>query len=307
MANLIVNMLELANVKAYHTWIGSRSLPYKYTEVPTPLVDDHMIATYIATDGQYYFLDATSDYTAFGYPSSMIQGKEALIAKGPGQFEIKLVPVIDKSKNFMTDSMTLRIDGNQILGVGSSSLSGFPKVFGSYEMDRAERDDVKKYVIKLVGKGSNKFFLDKYSIGNLGNRDTPTTVNYDFRITDYFQKIGNEIYINLNLNKDFYNIFINTATRKTPKEIDFAYTKYEYIELTLPQDYTVEYLPENSKADGALLGHDIHYHVNGNKIIFSKKLYVDYLLMRPDQFGSWNESVKEISEAYKESIILKKK
>ena len=32
MANLIVNMLKLANVKAYHTWIGTRDLPYKYTQ-----------------------------------------------------------------------------------------------------------------------------------------------------------------------------------------------------------------------------------------------------------------------------------
>ena len=32
MANLIVNMLKLANVKAYHTWIGTRDLPYKYSK-----------------------------------------------------------------------------------------------------------------------------------------------------------------------------------------------------------------------------------------------------------------------------------
>jgi hypothetical protein len=265
-----------------------------------------MIATYIDAGGKHYFLDATSDYTAFGYPSSMIQGKEALIAKGPAEFEIQTVPVIDKAKNFMTDSMNLKIEGNQLIGAGNSLLQGYPKVFGGYEMDRAEQDDVKKYVTKLVGKGSNKFFLDKYAIANLENRDNPTRINYDFRVTDYFQKIGDEIYINLNLNKDFYNSFI-TATRKSPKETDFAYTKYEYIELTLPENYSVEYVPQNSKADGSLLGHEINYTVNGNKIIFSKKLYVDYLLMQPAQFELWNEAVKKVSEAYKESIILKKK
>jgi hypothetical protein len=29
--------------------------------------------------------------------------------------------------------------------------------------------------------------------------------------------------------------------------------------------------------------------------------------MLPEQFEQWNEAVKKISEAYKESIILKKK
>jgi transglutaminase-like putative cysteine protease len=307
MANLIVNMLSLANVKAYHTWIGTRNLPYKYSDVPTPLVDDHMIATYIGNDGQYYFLDATSDYTAFGYPSSMIQGKEALIGKGPDQFEIKSVPVIDRKMNLMTDSMALHIDTNVIVGSGSSSLTGYPKVFGGYELDRAEQDDVKKYVTRLVGKGSNKFFLDQYTLSNLENRDKPTTIKYDFRISDYFQTIGDEIYINLNLNKDFYNSVINTETRKSPKELDYAYTKYEFIELTLPEGYSIEYLPENSKNDGKLLGHEITYQLKGNKILFSKKLYVDYLLMQPTEFVSWNSDVKKVSEAYKESIIIKKK
>ena len=55
MASLIVTMLKVAGVKSYRTWIGTRDLPYKYSQVPTPLVDNHMIATYIAADGQYYF------------------------------------------------------------------------------------------------------------------------------------------------------------------------------------------------------------------------------------------------------------
>ena len=101
MANLIVNMLKLAGVKAYHTWIGTRDLPYKYSKVPTPLVDNHMIATYISADKQYYFLDATSDHTPFGLPSSMIQGKEALIGLDPTHYEVKMIPEIAKEKNVM--------------------------------------------------------------------------------------------------------------------------------------------------------------------------------------------------------------
>lgn len=307
MANLIVSMLQLAGVEAHHTWIGTRDLPYKYSELPTPLVDNHMIATYISKSGQYYFLDATSDYTPFGYPSSMIQGKEALISKGPSAFEIKQVPVLDKEKNFMTDSMTIVLDNNMIAGSGTSSLMGYPKVFGGYELDRAEQDDVKKYVTKLLGKGSNKFFLDNYEVSDLLNRDKPTRLTYDFRIADYFQKIDNEIYINLNLNKDFYNAFINKDTRRSPLESDYKYVKYESISLQIPDGYTVEYLPENAQHDGPLLGYQIAYEVKGSKVLFTKKIYLDYLLLEPARFEAWNESVKAVSEVYKESIILKKK
>jgi hypothetical protein len=307
MANLIVSMLDIAGVKAHHTWIGTRDLPYRYSELPTPMVDNHMIATYISKDGKYYFLDATSDYTAFGYPSSMIQGKEALISKGPSDFEIKQVPVLEKENNFMTDSMSISLADNQITGSGTSSLNGYPKVFGGYELDRAEQDDVKKYVTRLLGKGSNKFFLDKYQVSNLSDRDAPTRVKYDFRIMDYFQKIDDEIYINLNLNKDYYNAFINRDTRKVPRESDYKYVKYETISLDIPAGYQVEYLPENANYDGSLMGYTVGYEVKDNKVLYSKMFYLNYLLLEPAQFELWNESVKAVSEVYKESIILKKK
>lgn len=307
MANLMVDMLRIAGVKAYHTWIGTRDLPYKYSEVPTPLVDNHMITTYIAADGTYYFLDATSDYTPFGYPSSMIQGKEALISKGPSSFEIKQVPVMEKERNYSNDSVALVLDNNAISGTGVTTLSGYPKVFGGYELDRAEADDVKKYVTKLVGKGSNKFFLDGYEVSHLSERDKPTRIGYSFRILDYFQKIDDEIYINLNLNKDYYNTYINTEIRKVPWETEFRYLKAETISLQIPDGYEIEYLPGIARHDSALLGYDVRYEVKGNKVLYTKKIYLNFLMLNTTEFDTWNESVKKLSEVYKESIILKKK
>jgi hypothetical protein len=306
MANLIVNMLSLAGVKSYYTWIGTRDLPYKYTDVPTPLVDNHMIATYISPKGEYYFLDATSDYTTFGLPSSMIQGKEALIAKDSKTYELKIVPVVQKEKNIMTDSLFIKLDQQSLTGSGRITLNGFPKVFGGYELDRAEADDVKDYVTKLSGKGNNKYYLDDFTVKDLKDRSRPTAIDYKFRISDYFQKVGDEIYLNLNLNKDFYNASINVANRKTSKEIDYAYVKQEYIEFEIPKGYKVEYVPENTIHHGNLMSCEINYKVSGNKIVFKKKLLIDYLLMQPEQFESWNQSVKALSTAYKESIILRK-
>src|SRR5690606_21703142 len=243
---------------------------YQYSRIPTPLVDNHMIATYIGPDKQYYYLDATSDYTPFGFPSSMIQGKEALIGLDKQRFELKVVPVIERENNLIRDSVTIHIQGNELAGTGTSTLQGFPKVFGSYALDRSKSDDVKKSIVRLIGKGSNKFYLDDYSVKGTDSRDTPTFVRYDFRIGDYFQQIGDELYINMNLSKDHYNEFINTASRLSPKESDYKYQKQEYYELAIPGEYEVEYLPENTKFDGDLAGYDIRYEVKHGKIILQK-------------------------------------
>jgi hypothetical protein len=306
MANLIVSMLKMANIKAYHTWIGTRDLPYKYSVVPTPLVDNHMIATYIDSQQRYYYLDATSDHTAFGLPSSMIQGKEALIGFDKNKYEVKLVPEMSKETNIMNDSISIHLDGNQIAGKGRTSLVGYAKVFGGYELDRAEKDDVKRYVTRLIGKGSNKFYLDGFGLANLEDRDTPTRIDYTFRIGDYFQKIGDELYINLHLKKDYYNAFID-KTREAPMEISYKYIENDFCEFTIPDGYDVEYLPSSVKVNGDLIGLETAYLRENNKIIFTKKFYIDRLLVMPGDFERWNTSIKELSEVYKESIILKKK
>jgi transglutaminase-like putative cysteine protease len=307
MANLIVAMLQLASVKAYHTWIGTRDIPYQYTKLPTPLVDNHMIATYVTQDGKYYFLDGTDDYLPFGMPSSMIQGKEALIGFDSVHYEIKTVPVIDKSVNVMTDSMLIKINDNLLVGTGKSSLNGYAKDFGAYQLNRADEEEVKKYVTRLIGKGNNKFFLDNYKLKDLADKDKPTRIAYSFRIGDYFQKVGNEIYLNINLNKEFYNDFINADTRRTPKENDYQYVKHEYIEFEIPSNYVIEYLPPSVTFDNGILGYDIRYSSKAGKIIFEKMLFLNYLLLEPAQFTSWNAAVTQVSEVYKESVILKKK
>lgn len=307
MANLIVNMLSLAGIKGHHAWIGTRDLPYLYSRIPTPLVDNHMIAVYVGDDNRYYYLDATSDHTPFGLPSSMIQGKETLIGIDDNKYEVKTIPETSKERNVMVDSVAIQLDGEQIVGKGMTSLGGYPKVFGSYALDRAGNDEIKRSVTRLIGKGSNKFYLDDYSLAGVSNRDVRTTIDYSFRIGDYFQKIGDELYVNLNLNKDHYNDFINVAARISPKERDYKYEKIDYCELTIPDGYMLEYLPPNARVDGDLIGFETEYRSENGKVQFRKKFYVNYLLMQPHQFERWNDAVKPLSEAYKESIILKKK
>lgn len=307
MANILVSMMRIAGIKSYHTWIGTRDLPYAYSKLPTPLVDNHMIATYISKDNEYIFLDATSNHTAFGLPSSMIQGKEALIGLGPDTYEIKQVPIIPKDKNVMVDSISFKIINDQLEGKGMASVTGYAKVFAGYRLERTNEDDIKNYVTRLVGKGSNKFYLDKYAIQGLDNQDAATSISYEFRIGGYYQKIGQEIYINLNMNRDYYNDFINIDLRDTPWENDYKYIKREVSVFDIPEGYTLEFLPKDVKFDSDNIGLHVTYSVANDQVTMDKTFYLDFLMLQPAQFKNWNESIKSISEVYKESLILKKK
>src|SRR5258705_2509490 len=78
MASILTVMINYAGVPAYYTWIGSRALPYDYTDVHLPITDNHMIST-IKLDTGYVFLDGTDSYCVFAAPSEHIHGKQSLI------------------------------------------------------------------------------------------------------------------------------------------------------------------------------------------------------------------------------------
>jgi hypothetical protein len=302
MASITVNMLNAAGIEAYFTWIGTRDIPYKYSELPSPIVDNHMIATYIDSE-DYYFLDATSQYSAYNLPSSMTQGKEALIALDENNFEIREVPILAKEQNVTKDSAHFKLVNGNISGSGKLSLKGYPKVFNSYKMIKSSSKAVDDYITKLLGRGSNKFFVENYKIDHLDNLDKPIEVVYDFRIEDYYRKIGNKIYFNMNLDKSFTGDIIED-NRKQAKENDFKYINESISVLEVPENYKVKHLPENATFSNDVFGFDITYTVIDDQVILKRQFFVDYLLLEKDKFEQWNEVIKKLSNAYRDALIL---
>jgi transglutaminase-like putative cysteine protease len=305
MASLVVGMLKVAGIKAYHTWIGTRDLPYRYTEWPTPGVDNHMIATYIDKHKNYYFLDATGNYTSVDFPSSMTQGKEGLIALDDTHYEIREVPVIPHGSNLQTDSVELKIDGRALTGKGTAHFTGYPKIDLSYSVDKAREDAIKENVKAEVSKGNNKFVLTDFSVQHLHDKELPLAIHYRFSIGDYVQSLNQEIYVNLNLEKRYYNRTI-TATRKVPYENDFMREFRDTYTLIIPEGYEISYVPADAAYAGKNLGFNFSYERTGNTLILHRTLYTNFLLLQASEFADWNEGIRLLSQAYKETVLLKK-
>ncbi len=200
MASALVSMLREAEIEAHFTWVGTRDLPFKYSDVPAPITDNHMIAT-VVLDGKTYFLDATGQYLPLGLPSSMIQGKECLISLNEDKFIVEKVPIIPKEINVMCDSVNITLDNGIIKGNAKIEFYGYAKFFNTFKLIKANQKSVDDYLKRLLTKGSNKFHLNNYNISNLSSLYEPISINYDFTLPDYYRKIGDNIYINLVLDR----------------------------------------------------------------------------------------------------------
>ena len=306
MASILTALLQSVGLNAYFTWIGTRDIPYDYTDVALPITDNHMIAA-LNLDSEWIFLDATDPNCIFGLPSSGIQGKQALIGISKDDYKIVRVPEVNIDKNILVDSNYITISDHGIKGHTSTYYNGY---WGTDVYDRlmfSNAKETRDYVKYRMGKASNKFIMGDYSINKISNSDKLINIQAGFEVPDYGKKISDELYINLILEKLFTNAIIDTAKRKIPLENEFKYVMKQYTILEVPEAYSVSYLPKDYSMNNDIFGFSIKYTQQGNTIIASQELRNNYLLLQPKDFNKWNSSLKQLQSQYKEEVVLEKK
>lgn len=301
MTSLITEMAKYAGVPNVNfTWIGTREIPYTYKQLPTPAVDNHMIATYIK-DNEIIFLDATDQNVPFGLPSSFIQGKEALIAQG-STYQLAVVPEISADLNVRKDVVKIQLDEQKIKGEGIYSTEGLiaTTLRNTIGDNYNKRKD---FAFALLEKGNNKFKLNDYREINFEENELPYTFEYSFELDNYVVSAGKENYINLVMDKPYLN---HTFESNRMQTYDNKYLQKDIYQVTLeiPENAKVTYLPQDVFFENDLMKYSFIYQTDQNKVTLNYEIQTKKTFIRPNEFDLWNETIKKLKENYIETIII---
>ena len=306
MANLLFEMLNHVGVEAYRTWIGTRNRPYSYLEVPTPMVDNHMITTAMI-DGETIFLDATDSNVPFGMPSAFTQTKEALVGIDKDNFKLIKVPAQSADKNIAKVTSTVTLDGETLKVSETRELTGYEKVdfIVDYTFKKDTRTD-EEFLNNTLALGNNKTNYTNFKIVNFDNKNTPLVLNYDLSIDSYIKTVGDRIFINLDLDRVLSKSKINIGEKKLSKKIEHAYQKTYETTFVIPEGFKANFIPEAMSFDHPDYNFNITYTQKDNTIIQNKTITVNTLSIQKNEFNSWNDFISNIIKAYKKSIILER-
>ena len=307
-SSLLEQMLKEAGIEGHLTWIGTRRIPYKYEEVYTPVVDNHMILTFF-DNNKPYFLDATGRFLDIELPSSFIQGKEALVAIDDENYKIIEVPIVANTDNIIAENLEISIDSNNaIIGKGYRTYFGYEKTNIFNRLDNVkDNKKLKEFYRNILEKGNNNFLLDSFNETNKYAYDKEFKVDYTFNINNYINKNGNNIYVNLNLNP--YDV---TAVKETPPlkgTVDYSHRfsgKY-YTKFNIPEGYEIEYLPKDIKVSNDLISIEINYKQEGNIIHYNHNISTQFLMITVPQQKEVNKLIDKIQRNFKEVVVLKQK
>ncbi|RKE95184.1 DUF3857 domain-containing protein [Ichthyenterobacterium magnum] len=307
MANLLYEMLNHVGITSYRTWIGTRNRNYSYFDVPTPMVDNHMINTAIV-ENDTIFLDATDSYVPFGMPSAFTQTKEALLGIDENNFKVIKVPVQDAKKSTSKITSKITFDNGTIKVKEKRALKGYEKVefISNYTYKKDDKTE-EEFLNTTLALGNNKTKYTNITKANFDNKNTPLILSYDLTIDSYTKTISDKIYVNLNIDRTLSKSKIdNLKERKYSKKIDYKFNRDFTSTFEIPEGYKASYIPKALSFENPNYSFKISYTVKDNVITQHKFLNVNTLSIKNENFESWNSFIKSLTKAYKKSIILEK-
>jgi transglutaminase-like putative cysteine protease len=304
MASLIYSMLKSVNVESYLTWIGSRSLPYKYTEFPSSFCDNHMITAF-KDKGKYYFLDATDAFQKIETPTGFIQGKQAMVHLGKDKFEVVEVPIPPAEYTRLYDTTKIEIVDRNLKGKSVTEVSGYYHVYIGNYYKNVTANEVDKFVTNVNQKCNNSYKAENAVLKGIDDRDKNLIMTYDWQASNYVTSLADEIYVNMILEKEFAMGEIKDK-RIAPFELDNKTDDNYTVILKKPAGYEVKDLPKDHKYSTDFMDFSVTYTNVGDEIHMTLHLKLDFLLLPPDRFNEWNEFVKVKKNAIGESVLLTK-
>ncbi|MCH7536002.1 MAG: transglutaminase domain-containing protein, partial [Bacteroidetes bacterium] len=179
LTSLLYSMFTYADIEAYFAWVGTRDIPYTYNDVPTPVVDNHMILAYKYKD-EYYFLDGTSGTGPANTATAFIQGKEALVSKGKNNFEVVKIPIKSYDYSLFLDTIHLRLEpSGEIKGKGIMRFGGFYNSGMRSSLKWITGDRLTEFMEEYLQHGSNNFTLNKYNISDIDKNDEELKIDFE--------------------------------------------------------------------------------------------------------------------------------
>jgi hypothetical protein len=301
---LLVSMLRRAGLKAHFTWIGSRQLPYAYSEVPLPVTDDHMICA-LELNGRFIFMDATDSYIPFEIPASHIQGKEAFIVMNAEQYKIERVPVPDAGYSVFSDSTFVTMQDKILKGKIRIHTSGYETNDLMHSLEIRTGKAREEFLQGYCYRGNNKIVIKNMEV-QVDTLLNTALISAEFNLPDYAKYLGDEVYLNLNLLKPYVNREIDFPKRTIPVEFEYNSVMRHVVVLQIAEGYKISSLPQVKDYQNEIWGVSVNCTQAGTNLYYTREFKNRFLYLYPDTFQRWNKVLEHLFPTYKQSVVLSK-
>jgi hypothetical protein len=305
-SSILTALLRSVGLKSGLAWVGTRTLPYKYSEFPSIANSNHMIAIWWDENNSPLILDGTTLYHSLDEIPASIQGKQCIIEKSPDEFVLYPIPVTLPSQNLSIDTAWLKVDNGVLTGKGKAVFTGERKADLLSAFDGVDSTIYKDKLSRVIPMASNKFAFAAVSLSDLKQVGQPFLIAYDFTLPDYITTNQGSYYINLNIERFMNDVQIK-PDRWMPVDVETPFVHRFVSVLEIPENMALSTLPEPSSYEHTGFSFRQQYARSGNSVVVTTEIRVNSQLISGDDLKGYREMLAVMKQAYVKSIVLTKK
>jgi len=302
MANLTREMLRYAGFDARLSWVGTKHIRYDYS-IPSLASDNHMICT-VLLNGKKYFLDATEKYLPLGVYAERIQGRQVMIEDGDN-YILDRIPEESKEGEVELRKVFFEVNGDKLVGRYQYLCKGEKKRNFLCAYHFSSPEDRERMIRHCLVAESTTMKIKNVELSDLTNRNGPLEITAGLECTGSVNVFGNEVYIDLELFRDFKSWEIPLSRHS---DIDFGEKIFKVleVELELREVDSVIFLPEKFDVRGKDFSIYASYREEPGKIIYRREISIDKGIIQREAFTHWNDTIRKLSFYYGSPVILKR-
>ena len=296
----LINALNAVGINAEIVLLSTRDngLP---TQLHPVISDFNYALAKISINEKIYLLDATNKLLSFGMiPFKALNAYGRVMNFEEGSYWIDLKP---KNNNLSRLTLNLKFnDEGNFEGQMHKAFNGYKAVEKREEILTSSEEDYLNDIENL----DSKLVINSYQNFNLLDYSEPLKELFDITIES-----------NLNENVILLNPFINSKITTNPFKlnertypVDFGYPRsFQYsIQLEVPQNYIIKYLPENVAIQLPNNGGSYIFNIEqiGNKIKMHSRFAIRRAYFIPEEYPYLKEFYNQIIKTQKSLITLEK-
>ncbi len=302
-ATLLISMLKEAGIEAYYVLLRTRYSGEINLDLPS-FQFDHAIAA-VPLNGELMFLDGTAENYCYGELPAMDQDIWAMVLiDGKGKFMKVPMQSAERNQRVREIKLDLKEDGS-VSGEITVLQSG---IFAAYyrsifkDLGETKRKELIQNSLSSSCPGS---VLEEFSFSDLADLNVPVEQRYKFRVPSYARKVGEKLHLKPSIIERVESTsIVAKEERRFPMYFYSQYCTQNIIEITIPEGYKVERIPDDIDLVLPFGSYRVKYSIEEDLIKYERYYKFNTFEISKEEYSSFKEFIERIAQEDAQEIIL---
>jgi hypothetical protein len=313
-------MLAVAGVRSYYVLVDA-TRGEVVPEAPSALDFDHVILAIQLPEGtpasglwavqevpklgKLLFFDPTHPFVPLGFLPDNLQANNGLIVTDESG-ELVRLPLLPAAANRLYRSAKLWLTPNGTLyGTVAEVRWGAPAAELRAKLLRASQADRQKVLESFLGQFLGGSLLQQATVGNLDRLDGPLTLQYSFTATDYAKLSGDLFLVRPRVMGSKGENLLGAKERKYPVEFPTSTSQGDAFEITLPDGYTADELPDPVEIKTGATSYKSKAEMDGNVLHYTRLYQITAVRVPTEQLKELKQFYRQVAADERSIAVFK--